>query len=120
MVLVEQRRIEAGKQKDAALFKRLGRVKEKENEKLAQLQGRPDQTLTAKVKCGEIFFQLGKMDEARVLLSFAEPMIEDAELSNLRNTILNTRISDVAASITSSGRDDLASSPENRPPIEPG
>ena len=56
------------------LFKSLKRVIEKEQEKLAQFKERGDDTVTAKIKCGQIFSQLGKPDEARLLLSFVERM----------------------------------------------
>lgn len=76
---VGQRRIDAGKKGDLATFRRLQRVQEKEQEKLATFEGRGDQTVTAKVKSGQIFFQMGKFDEARVLLTFVEPHAEDPE-----------------------------------------
>ena len=56
------------------LFKSLKRVIEKEEEKLAQFKERGDDTATAKIKCGQIFSQLGKNDEARLLLSFVGQM----------------------------------------------
>lgn len=77
---VNQRRIEAGKKQDLQLFKRLQRVQEKEMEKLAGFEGRGDETITAKLKSGQIFFQLSKLDEARVLLSFIEPLAENPEV----------------------------------------
>lgn len=76
---ISQRRIDAGKRGDQQGFKRLQRLQEKEQEKLATFEGRGDQTVTAKVKSGQIFFQMGKLDEARVLLSFAEPLAEEAD-----------------------------------------
>ena len=68
------RRIEAGKAQNIPLFKKLQRVQEKEMEKLAGFEQRGDETLTAKLKNGQIFFQLNKLDEARVLLSCIEPL----------------------------------------------
>ena len=56
------------------LFKSLKRVIEKEQEKLAQFKERGDDTVTAKIKCGQIFSQLGKNDETRLLMSFIEQM----------------------------------------------
>lgn len=77
---VNQRRIEAGKKQDIPLFKKLQRVQEKEMEKLAGFEQRADETITAKLKSGQIFFQLNKLDESRVLLSFIEPLAENAEV----------------------------------------
>jgi TolA-binding protein len=77
---VGQRRIEAGKQQNIPLFKRLQRVQEKEMEKLANFEQRGDETVTAKLKSGQIFFQLNKLDESRVLLSFIEPLAENPEV----------------------------------------
>ena len=76
VVAVQQQRVDAYKKKrqadsaaDQALYKSLKRVIEKEEEKLAQFKDRGDDTVTAKIKCGQIFSQLGKNDEARLLLS---------------------------------------------------
>ncbi|HYR57856.1 MAG TPA: tetratricopeptide repeat protein, partial [Chthoniobacteraceae bacterium] len=77
---VSQRRIDAGKQRDVPLMKKLQRLQEKEMEKLAGFEQRPDETVTAKLKSGQIFFQLGKLDEARVLLSFIEPFADTPEV----------------------------------------
>ena len=60
-----------------ALFKRLQRVVEKEQEKLTTFQDRADQTLLAKLKMGQVFFQLGRYDEARVVLDFVKPFAAD-------------------------------------------
>ncbi len=70
-------RIDAGKHQDMALFKRLQRVVEKEQEKLTTFQDRADQTLLAKLKMGQVFFQLGRYDEARVVLDFVKPFATD-------------------------------------------
>ena len=53
-----------------ALFKSLKRVIEKEQEKLAQFKERADDTATAKIKCGQIFSQLGRNDESRMVMNF--------------------------------------------------
>ena len=67
--------------KDIPGFQRYKRVIDKETEKLAQLEGRTDQTQTAKFKTGLIFFTQGKMDETRVLYQQLEALeaIEDPE-----------------------------------------
>ena len=74
-------RNQAGIKQDRALFQKLKRLVDKEQEKLALIEGRTDQTVTAKMKTGQIYFQLGKMDEARVLFSFLDQMglVEDPE-----------------------------------------
>jgi TolA-binding protein len=55
------------------------RIADKEQEKIAVIEARPDQTVTAKLKSGMIFFQLGKSDEARIVFNFIEPFAEDDE-----------------------------------------
>ncbi|HEV7868395.1 MAG TPA: tetratricopeptide repeat protein, partial [Chthoniobacteraceae bacterium] len=77
---VSQRRIAAGRGGDRQLFQRLQRLLEKELEKLAAFEGRADQTVTAKIKSGQIFFQLGKLDEARLLLTHLQQFAEDPAL----------------------------------------
>ena len=74
------RRIEALKKQDFALVKRLERYRDKEAAKLADFEGRADETTTAKLKSGQIFFQLSKLDEARVLLGYIEPRAESEEV----------------------------------------
>ena len=71
--------LETKRKSDFTGGKRLDRVVEKELEKLAGFESRGDQTLAAKVKMGQIFFQLAKYDESRVVLNFTKPFIEDAE-----------------------------------------
>ena len=88
VIQAEKARIEAIKQRrqqaisashDLVAYRRLGRVVDKEMEKLAAVEARPDQTLSAKIKMGQIFLQLGRSDEARVVLSFAQQFSEDAD-----------------------------------------
>ncbi len=80
VIAVQQQRVDAYKKQrvdsaaNQALYKSLKRVIEKEEEKLAQFKDRGDDTVTAKIKCGQIFSQLGKNDETRLLLSFIERM----------------------------------------------
>jgi TolA-binding protein len=76
---INQRRLEAGKAANVKLFRQLQRFQEKEQEKLATVEGRADQTTAARIKSGQVFFQLNRLDEARVLFSFVEQMAEDAE-----------------------------------------
>ena len=70
-------RVDAGKRQDLEQFKRLQRVVEKEQEKLITFQDRADETLLAKLKMGQVFFQLGRYDEARVVLDFVKPFAAD-------------------------------------------
>ncbi len=71
----------AGIAKDKVQFDRFKRVVEKEQEKLAQVEGRTDQTLTAKIKTGLIYFSEGREDETRVLFTHLDNLgvIEDPE-----------------------------------------
>jgi TolA-binding protein len=71
--------LETKRKADIAGGKRIDRVVDKEQEKLAGFESRGDQTLAAKVKMGQIFFQLDKYDEARVVLNFAKPFVEDPD-----------------------------------------
>lgn len=62
-----------------AEMQRLDREGERDRRKLAELQGRPDQTVAAVQKVGESYFQQGKYDESRVVLSHAAPLLTDNE-----------------------------------------
>ncbi len=75
----QARRVQTLQARDINGAKRLQRLVEKQQEKLAGFDGRADQTLGAKVKMGQIYLQLGRMDETRVLLDFAKGFIEDPE-----------------------------------------
>jgi TolA-binding protein len=74
-----QARIPAMQQRDAVQLKRIGRAIEREQEKLANIEGRPDPTLVAKVKVAQVYFQLDRLDECRVVLSYVKPLIDDEE-----------------------------------------
>lgn len=52
--------------KDMANFQRFNRLVDKAKDRLAEIQQSPDQTLTAKLKSGVIYFSQGKWDETRV------------------------------------------------------
>ena len=67
-------RNKAGAARDMAGIQRYKRVIDKEQEKLAQIQSRPDQTVTAKFECGIIYFEQGRLDEARVLFSYIDQL----------------------------------------------
>jgi len=64
---------------DPSQFAQLGRTMEKESEKLATIEGRPDQALTAKIKMGEVYFHLARYDESRTLLKYLTPIVTDED-----------------------------------------
>ena len=64
---------------DPTRFAQLGRIIEKEGEKLATIESHPDQTLAAKVKMGEVFFHLARYDEARELMRYLKPLVTEDE-----------------------------------------
>ena len=64
---------------NVALKRQLDRDNERELKKLAELQGKPDQTATALLKMAEIYFQQGKNNEARVVLSHVTPFLTTPE-----------------------------------------
>ena len=63
--------------RNTAELKRIDRQAERDRRKLAELQSRPDQTVTALQKIGESYFQGGQYDEARVTLAHIEPLLTD-------------------------------------------
>ena len=65
--------------RNTAEMKRLDRLAERDRRKLAELQSRPDQTVTALQKIGESYFQAGKYDESRIVLAHIEPLLTDDE-----------------------------------------
>ncbi len=65
--------------RNTAELKRLDRQAERDRRKLAELQARPDQTVTALQKIGESYFQAGQYDASRVVLAHAEPLLTDNE-----------------------------------------
>lgn len=69
------RRKEALKANNGALLKQLDKENERELKKLAELQGKEDQTATALLKMGEIFFQQQQFNEARVVLNHVLPAL---------------------------------------------
>ncbi len=87
----EDEQIAIGKRADTVGYKRMQRVIEKEREKLATFQERPDQTVLAKFKSGQAFFQLGRYDEARVIFEFVKPFITDAD--QVKQLALNVALS---------------------------
>src|SRR6185503_6126584 len=71
----EQKRVEAGQKGDLAGFKRFDRLLEKERDKSEIIKNEADQSIAAKISAAKIFVALGKFDEARVLLRFAENFV---------------------------------------------
>jgi TolA-binding protein len=65
--------------RNTAEMKRLDRLAERDRRKLAELQARPDQTVTALQKISESYFQAGQYDESRVVLAHIEPLLADEE-----------------------------------------
>lgn len=63
--------------RNTAELKKLDRQAERDRRKLAELQARPDQTVSALQKVGESYFQQGKYDESRVVLNVAGPLLAD-------------------------------------------
>ena len=63
--------------RNTAELKRIDRQAERDRRKMAELQSRPDQTVTALQKIAESYFQQGKYDEARVVLLHIEPLLTD-------------------------------------------
>jgi len=63
--------------RNTAELKRIDRQAERDRRKMAELQSRPDQTVTALQKIAESYFQQGKYDEARIVLLHIEPLLTD-------------------------------------------
>ena len=77
-------RIKAGQEAKLQEFRRYQRLVEKEREKLETIKSEADQSVAAKIKSGQLFVALGKFDEARVLLKFADGFIADDEEGKLQ------------------------------------
>jgi DNA uptake lipoprotein len=71
------RRRQALQAKNDALVKQLASDYDREVRKMGELQAKTDQTPSALVKMAEIYFQQGKLNEARVLLKHAERFLSD-------------------------------------------
>jgi TolA-binding protein len=71
--------------RDNAALRRLDRQAERDRRKLAELETRPDQTVSALQKIGESYFQAGQYDESRVVLAHAGPLLtgDDDKKRNL-------------------------------------
>ncbi|MFA7343717.1 MAG: tetratricopeptide repeat protein [Terrimicrobiaceae bacterium] len=70
---------------NAALKRQLDKDNERELKKFAEISAKPDQTATAILKMGEIFFNAQKYDESRVLLTHVTPFLasDDEKMRSL-------------------------------------
>ena len=73
-------RNQALQRKDIPNWQKLGRLVDKAKDRLAEIQQSPDQTFTAKLKTGVIYFSQNKWDETRVFYTQMESLgvLEDA------------------------------------------
>ncbi|MEO6053649.1 MAG: tetratricopeptide repeat protein [Chthoniobacterales bacterium] len=67
---------QAVQKNDTATVQSLNRERIRQNEKLMQLKGSPDQVLSALLKIGEIYFNEGHYDEARVIFNHLQPLLQ--------------------------------------------
>jgi TolA-binding protein len=65
--------------RDMTAIRRAQRLQQREQEKLAALEQRADQSLAAKLKSGQAFITLQDFDAARVLFHFLEPFVEEPD-----------------------------------------
>jgi TolA-binding protein len=81
---------------------RIDRLAERYRRKLAELESRPDQTVTALQKIGEIYFQQGQYDETRVVMKHVQPLLtaEDDKKRNLYYTTLTYALQNAAEPAT--------------------
>lgn len=71
--LIGPQRVEALRAKNMVLRKKLEKDLVREAIRLAEISAKPDQTASALLKVGEIFFNSGKHNESRVIISHIEP-----------------------------------------------
>lgn len=88
--------------RDNAALKRLDRRAERDHRQMAELQSRPEQTATALQKVGEAYYQQGKYDEARVILSYVKPFLadDDDKKRNLYFTTMTYALQNAIAQAT--------------------
>ena len=81
---------------------RIDRLAERYRRKLAELEARPDQTVTALQKVGEAYFQQGKYDETRVVMKHVQPLLgdDDDKKRNLYYTTLTYALQNAAEPAT--------------------
>ena len=70
---------------NAALKKQLDKDNERELKKLEEVKSKPDQTATAMLKMGEIFFNARKYNESRVVITHVTPFLssDDEKMRSL-------------------------------------
>ena len=68
-------KIAALRAKNLPLKNKLDKENERELKKLAEISAKPDQTAQALLKLGEIFFNAGKYNESRVVITHVEPFL---------------------------------------------
>ena len=68
---------DAGSRRDTVSLKKYQRLQEHEAAKLAAIKGKPDATVSAKIKMGALFFLEQKQDEARIILHQAQQFAAD-------------------------------------------
>jgi TolA-binding protein len=71
------KKIDALRAKNLALKKQLDKDNERELKKLAEISAKQDQTAAALLKLGEVFFNSGKYNEARVVIRHVTPFISE-------------------------------------------
>jgi TolA-binding protein len=59
--------------------KRMPRLIDREQEKLATIEQKPDQTLSARLKMAQVFFRMDRPDECRVILEWAKPIVQEPQ-----------------------------------------
>lgn len=76
---IRARNAQARQQGDLAMQNRLASFYKREAAKLQGLKAKPDQTVAAKIRMGELYVRAGDYGAARVVLRFVEPFAEDPE-----------------------------------------
>jgi TolA-binding protein len=72
-------KVAALRNRNLALRDKLNKENERELKKLAEISAKPDQTAQALLKLGEIFFNAGKYNESRVVISHVTPFLTEQE-----------------------------------------
>lgn len=81
---IRQRKLDAGRARDVATFKRLDRFEDGERSKLEAIKTKGDLTIAARIKVGQIFFQQKEYDAARLILRQMEKIAEtDAQKKSI-------------------------------------
>lgn len=97
---------DAIKKGDLITYKRFLRIADKERAKLATIQERPDETITARLKIGEVYFQLGDYDNVRVVFGNVKPLATGEDQK--KQIVYFTAVSYALQQFTSKNTDDAA------------